>query len=167
MKVGTTSVDSGGTTAWMWASGSEVTAVVRGVRDALRPGGRFVAEFGRRGNVRAVEAAMRSGARQVGFESDRPLWYFPGVAEYATLLEAAGLEVRFAALFERPTPLEGECGLRDWVAMFGRQVLDAVPAGRQEEFLRAVENAARATLYHDGGWFADYRRLRVVAVRVE
>ena len=140
-------------------------AVARCVRDALRPGGRFIAEFGGRGNVRAVVAALGAAAGQLGLRLEGPAWYFPGVGEYAALLEAAGLEVTFAALFDRPTPLEGEGGLRDWVAMFARGVLDAVPAGRREEFLRAVETAARPTLYRDGTWTADYRRLRVVAVR--
>ena len=81
------------------------------------------------------------------------------------LLEAAGLEVRFAVLFDRPTPLEGPNGLRDWVAMFAAAVLENVPVARRDEFLKEVENAARPDLFRDGGWFADYRRLRVVAVR--
>jgi trans-aconitate methyltransferase len=140
--------------------------VVRRVRDALRPGGRFVAELGGRGNVRAVVAALRAAAGRVGVPLDEPLWYFPGVAEYAALLEGAGLEVTFAALFDRPTPLEGPDGLRDWVRMFARPVFDAVPSDRAEEFLREVEEAARSELFREGVWTADYRRLRVVAVRV-
>jgi trans-aconitate methyltransferase len=140
--------------------------VVRCVRDALRPGGRFVAELGGRGNVQGIEAALRTAAGHVGLLLEESLWYFPGLAEYATLLESTGLEVRFAALFDRPTPLEGEGGLRNWVAMFGRRVLDALPPDRQEEFLQAVEEAARPRLYRAGTWVADYRRLRVVAVRL-
>jgi hypothetical protein len=49
--------------------------------------------------------------------------------------------------------------------MFARGVLDAVQAEREEEFLRAVEEAARPMLFLDGTWQADYRRLRVVAFR--
>jgi trans-aconitate methyltransferase len=141
-------------------------AAARCVRDALKPGGRFVAEFGGRGNVRAVAAALRAAAERLGLPPQEPPWYFPGVGEYAAVLEGAGLEVRLASLFDRPTPLEGEGGLRDWVAMFGRALLEGVPAGRREEFLGAVEDAARPTLFRDGGWTADYRRLRVVAARV-
>jgi trans-aconitate methyltransferase len=140
--------------------------VVRCVRDALRPGGRFVAELGGRGNVRGIEAALRTAAERVGLALEESLWYFPGLAEYGTLLEAAGLEVRFAALFDRPTPREGADGLRDWVAMFGRRLLDALPPDRQEEFLRAVEEAAQPALFRTDTWIADYRRLRVVAVRL-
>ena len=90
-------------------------------------------------------------------------WYFPGVGEYAGLLERHGLEVRFATLFDRPTPLEGEDGLRKWVEMFGGGLLDRVPPQRRDEFFSLVETRARPSLYRDGRWVADYRRLRVVA----
>ena len=136
-------------------------AVVRRVRDALRSGGRFTAELGGRGNVRRIETALRTAEERLNLQLSGSPWYFPGVGEYASLLEAEGLEVRYAVLFDRATPLEGEDGLREWVKMFGRAVLDAIPAERREAFLTAVEEAARPELYRDGGWFADYRRLRV------
>lgn len=140
--------------------------VVGRVRDALKPGGRLVAEFGGRGNVRGIEAALQAAAESLGLRLDMPAWYFPGLGEYAMLLDTAGLEARFAALFDRPTPLEGPGGLRDWVAMFARSALDSVPPERREDFLRAVEDGARPMLFRGGTWVADYRRLRVVAVRV-
>jgi trans-aconitate 2-methyltransferase len=132
---------------------------------ALKPGGRFVAEFGGKGNVRAVCAALAQAAGAVGLRDWQPPWYFPGVGEYAGRLEAGGLEVTFAALFDRPTPLQGDEGMRQWVAMFAGALLGAVPEGRREEFLARVEAQLRPTLYHDGVWHADYRRLRVVARR--
>jgi trans-aconitate 2-methyltransferase len=143
----------------------EPAAVARCVRECLRPGGRFVAELGGRGNVAAVLAALREAANRFGVCLDEPLWYFPGVGEYAVLLEEAGLEVRFATLFDRPTPLEGEAGLRDWLRMFAGQVLDRIEPGKREAFLRSAEEAARPALFRDGRWVADYRRLRIVAGR--
>ncbi len=140
-------------------------AVVARVYDALRLGGRFVAELGGRGNVRRVLAAVRAAAEQIGVNADFPQSYFPSVGEYTPLLESAGLEVRSAVLFDRPTPLAGAHGLRDWVKMFRGQVLESVLAERREDFLNAVEEAGRPELFRDGQWFADYRRLRIVAVR--
>jgi trans-aconitate methyltransferase len=142
-------------------------AVVGRVVAVLVPGGRLVAEFGGRGNVRAIVAALRAASERLGLKGEVPPWYFPSVAEYATLLESAGLEVRLATLFDRPTPLEGPGGLRDWVAMFARPVLEGVPADQREQFLAALEESARPELFREGGWVADYRRLRVVAVRAE
>ena len=49
--------------------------------------------------------------------------------------------------------------------MFGGTFLARIPPGRRDEFTTRVEDAARPHLYRDGGWVADYRRLRVVAVR--
>jgi trans-aconitate methyltransferase len=141
-------------------------AVAERVAAALKPDGRFVAELGGRGNVRTIAQALRAAAERLGLPVVAPDWYFPGVAEYATLLEAVGLEVRFAVLFDRPTPLEGDAGLRRWVEMFAGAALGAVPAERRDDFFRAVEDAARPTLCRDGAWSADYRRLRVVAARV-
>jgi hypothetical protein len=90
-------------------------------------------------------------------------WYFPTIGEYAAVLETAGLEVAAAWLFDRPTPLEGEHGLANWLRMFGLHLLggDADPDAR----LAAIEDDLRPTLWRDGSWWVDYRRIRVVAVK--
>ena len=140
-------------------------AAVRTIHDALRPGGRFVAEFGGRGNVERVVAALRRLQSEYFSNAPLPDWYFPSVAEYATLLEAAGLETREAWLFDRPTPLEGPDGLRSWVRMFATDAVAAVGANREDEFFARLEEDVRDELFGDTGWFADYRRLRITAVR--
>ena len=112
---------------------------------ALRPGGRFVAEFGGKGNIRSMLEML-----------DGHPWYFPSIGEYATLLEGHGLEVATAALFPRPTKVEGDSGLRDWLKMFTSSFL---PEDRIAEF----ENALRPRFFRDGAWFIDYMRLRVTA----
>ena len=139
--------------------------VIACVRRALTPGGRFVAELGGKGNVQTTATAVANAARGVGVEPPASPWYFPSLGHYTGLLEAGGLEVTFALLFDRPTALEGEQGMRRWVEMFGDGTLAAVPPERREEFLAAVEERLRPTLYRDGTWYADYRRLRVVARR--
>jgi trans-aconitate 2-methyltransferase len=145
----------------------EPEPVIARVRDALRPGGRFVAEFGGRGNVKAIVAAFQGAARAIGLGNWEHPWYYPGIGEYAPLLEQAGLEVTAAALFDRPTILEGEEGIRHWVAMFACDLLGQVPTGEQDAFFHHVEEVLRPSLYRDGQWFADYRRLRIVARRVD
>jgi trans-aconitate 2-methyltransferase len=139
--------------------------VIACVRRALRPGGRFVAELGGKGNVRAIAAALEETARAVGCGPFVSPWYFPSLGEYAALLEQGGLDVTFATLFDRPTPLQGEGGLRDWVAMFAGDFLNGLPVERRDEFLARVEEQARPVLYRNHTWLADYRRLRVVARR--
>ncbi len=93
-------------------------------------------------------------------------WYYPSVSEYATLLEGNGFEVRFITLFDRPTGLaDGDAGLRNWIVMFGSAYLADLDAKKRETFLRKVEDKLRPDLFRDGQWWADYRRLRLVAVK--
>src|SRR5260370_1395745 len=81
---------------------------------ALKRGGRLVIEMGGRGNVAVlVEGAYRA-LRHFGVTQPERFnpWYFPGIGEYSAILEQHGIELSFAALFDRPTPLEqGEQGL--------------------------------------------------------
>lgn len=139
-------------------------AAVQTMREALKPGGRMVVEFGGRGNVGQIVAALRELQPEYCPTAAVPDWYFPSVAEYASLLEAGGLETRTAWLFDRPTPLKHEDGVRHWVRMFAPEVTQ-MPSERQEEFFARLEEKLRPSLYREGQWLADYRRLRVVAVR--
>lgn len=143
----------------------DAEAVVRGVARSLRPGGRFVAEFGGKGNVQRVMTALESALVQMGLSPQGASpWYYPGIAEYSTLLERHGLEVRQALLFDRPTKLEdAERGLANWVTMFGDSFLSRLPESRRGEYLRAVEDAARPALWKTDHWELDYRRLRIAA----
>lgn len=143
----------------------EAAPVVEGVSRALKPGGRFVAEFGGKGNVYNVVAALEIALTQLGISpAGANPWYYPSIAEYATLLEQHDLQVREAVLFERPTKLEdGERGLATWVAMFCGSFLERVPQTKRDDFLRATENAARPALWKSDHWELDYRRLRIAA----
>jgi trans-aconitate methyltransferase len=145
----------------------EAERVVSGVARALRPGGRFVVEFGGKGNVRSVTAALEEALLQMGVSTaDARPWYYPSIAEYSALVERHGLEVREAALFERPTELEdGERGLASWVRMFCGWFLARVPEEAREDYIRAVERAARPALWKGRHWELDYRRLRLAAVK--
>ncbi len=82
------------------------------------------------------------------------------------MLEQHGFEVQSALLFDRPTLLEGEQGLRDWIRMFGGTMFHHIPAELQEHILDRVEEITRDRLFQQGHWFADYRRLRIVAIRI-
>jgi SAM-dependent methyltransferase len=130
---------------------------------ALRPGGRLVAELGGRGNVAAIDRGARGLRAALGLPDAPDPWYFPGIADYAAVLERAGLEVTSARLFDRPTRLTGDDGLAAWVRMFGGHLLTGVTD--PDTFLADLAVRLRPELHRDGSWWADYRRLRVTAVR--
>jgi len=147
----------------------EPARVIGGIAKALRPGGRFIAEFGGKGNVGELMTAIERAWVKLGLPGPAPSpWYYPSVAEYSGLLECHGLEVTYASLFDRPTPLEdGEHGLRNWLEMFGPMILEKFSPEQREGALAVVEQEARPALFQDGHWIMDYRRLRVVASKVD
>lgn len=144
----------------------EPESVIAGIARVLQAGGRFVAEFGGKGNIAGLMEAVGRACGKLNLKSTEGMnpWYFPGVAEYSGLLEKHGMEVQRAELFARPTPLEdGERGLRAWMNMFGGAILRRVDKERRAAFLDEVEREAKAKLFRHGMWVLDYRRLRVAA----
>jgi trans-aconitate methyltransferase len=146
----------------------EPEKVIEGIANVLRPGGRFVAEFGGKGNTKELLAAVARAWHKFGIPGEAPKrWYYPNIPEYSSLLEKHGLEVTFATLFDRPTPLEdGEHGLRNWLKMFGGNFQGQHSNDHLDAFFAAIEQEARPTLWRDGQWVMDYRRLRLVAQKL-
>jgi SAM-dependent methyltransferase len=137
--------------------------VLAGVVRALKPGGRFVGEFGGEGNVTSIVAALKHllQKRGVDFASRNP-WYFPSVDEYRGKLERAGFRVEEIVLFSRPTPLPGD--ITGWLETFApRFTIGLSPLERTELFNELAESL-RPQLYRDGKWIVDYVRLRFRAV---
>ena len=138
-------------------------AVIAGVGQALKPGGRFVGEFGGAGNVRQIiEAVLAALARRgIDGEAVNP-WYFPSPEAYRERLEAGGFTVETIELFPRPTPLPGE--LADWLETFAETFLKLVPEAERSGLAQEVSEALRPRLRDAAGcWSADYVRLRFSA----
>ena len=135
-------------------------AVVKAVAKALKPGGRFVAEMGGKGNIKTIVSAIhRVVLKYHPLPPSRQ--YYPSVSEYSNILEAHGLEVRSAELFDRPTPLEGESAMENWLKQFKDYYFEGLPATAMAEVISDL----RPQLHDSKGWHADYRRLRFVAVK--
>ncbi len=140
-------------------------AVLAGIARALRPGGRFVAEFGGFGNVAAIASAMRAATlRHGGDASLANPWFFPTPKQYAALAGAAGLAVERTELVPRPTPLP--TGIRGWLATFRAPFFEQYEPETRERVLDEVVWTLEPHLRDaDGVWTADYVRLRVQARR--
>jgi len=158
-------VVSNATLHWVRDQPSAIASIGR----ALKRGGRLIFEMGGRGNLRHLLDAVYQALRKLGVANPEQLspWSFPSIGEYAPLLEAHGLEVDFAVLFDRATILEGgDRGLKLWLEMFGRFAIEAVALEQRKEFFRLVDQFASPALFHNGVWTIDYRRLRLVAVKL-
>lgn len=139
---------------------------IRSIRSALKPGGRFVAEFGGKHNIQGIAEAIGEALDSTGIDAaDRNPWYFPSVGEYAALLEKEGFRVSFALHFSRPTPLvDGERGLDHWLDMFASGFFAGMGEAEKLAAYERIKRIAKPFLFRDGQWIADYWRLRVAAV---
>ena len=138
-------------------------SVLKGVRNALRPGGRFVGDMGGAGNVAYEEAALEAALDRRGLDGKAANpWYFPSVDEYRPLLEEVGFVVDSIELFERPTPIDSD--IDGWLATFAETFLRQVDTAGQAIVVREVANSLRPHLSDGSGkWTLDYVRLRFAA----
>lgn len=142
-------------------------AVIESIWLALRPGGRFVAEFGGKGNIQAIFAAISEELANSGIAAaERNPWYYPSIAEYSTLLERQGFTVVYASLFDRPTSLGTDRdALLPWLETFAGPFFHDFSEAAKAQAFRSITERVRPALYKDGNWLVDYKRLRIVAYK--
>ena len=145
----------------------DAPSVAKSMFRALRKGGRMVAELGGKGNIWQIEAATEAVLlRYLGDRLPPRRTFFPSIGEYAGLLESCGLEVRSAVLFDRLTPLEGDDGMEQWLRQFASPDFETLPREQGSQAIRDVVEELRPSLFKEGRWHADYRRLRMSAVKL-
>ncbi len=146
----------------------DADGVIKSVYKALKPGGRFVGEFGGKGNNKLMLAATEKVLKNHGYVKGDFIhpWYYPSTAEYATKLEAGGFRVTFMTHFDRQTLLQdGRDGMAKWFNMFGESIFKTVPAADLPQILNEITDLLQPTNEVDGEWYADYKRLRFIAVK--
>jgi trans-aconitate methyltransferase len=141
-------------------------AMLAGVKRALEPAGRFVAEMGGHGNIASIQVALAAVLARHGLSREfnpEQTNYFPTPAAYRARLEKHGFTVSQIQLIPRPTPL-AESGMAGWLTTFRRGVLEAVPESMRtivvDETVALLEPALRD---EQENWTADYVRLRFIA----
>jgi trans-aconitate methyltransferase len=145
---------------WM----TDVRAVVEGVARALKPSGRFVAEFGGHGNVAAIATALRAVAIARGADMSLAApWYFPAAEVYQSLLESNGFTVKRIALIPRPVVLK--TGISGWLMLFRKPFFEQFESEAENALAEVVDLLRPALCDGNGNWTADYVRLRVEAVK--
>lgn len=137
--------------------------------NGLKHGGRFVAEFGGKGNVQKITDEIIIQREKLGYKFERENfpWYYPSIGEYTSLMEDVGFKVTFAQHFDRPTRLDGDNGLKNWIEMFGGNLFEGMPENVEKEIITKVEQNLIGTLYNqeNHSWTADYKRIRVIGIK--
>ena len=144
----------------------QAEAAVKCMSQALRSGGRFVMECGGKGNIANILTALNQAMVELGQSEMEQSWVFHSISEYTTLLEKYGLEVNQAFLFDRPTKLEDEDGMLNWLHMFGTVRTQKLSDEMREQAFALATEKLRDVQYINGHWYADYRRLRIVARKI-
>ncbi|MCJ8209427.1 methyltransferase domain-containing protein [Mucilaginibacter sp. RS28] len=142
--------------------------MMQSVFNSLKPGGRFVAEMGGKGNVQKLIKATKDTLKKYGYHEKAEInqWYFPSTGEYASWLESHGFRVVFASHFDRKTPLQdGDQGVSKWIEMFGAIYFEGVPGQDKQQMLAEITEILRPDYEENGQWYADYKRLRFIAVK--
>lgn len=147
--------------AFHWMKRPE--AVIAGAWQALKPGGRFVAEFGGFGCVEKIKSALIAALNHRGYNGEAAVpWYFPTVEEYGQRLKVGGFKINSIALIPRPTPLPGD--ITGWLETFAESFIKVLAEQERSDFVEEVREALRSKLCDSEGiWIADYVRLRFAA----
>jgi trans-aconitate methyltransferase len=143
----------------------DADGVIARVWNALKPGGRFVAEFGGADCVASIRAAFTEalGRRGVDAASLAP-WYFPTADAYRDRLESRGFRVDLISIFPRPTPLPTD--IASWLRIFAQPFLAGVASDDQAALVDEVRGLLEPTLRNnEGTWVVDYVRVRTAATR--
>ena len=139
--------------------------VVKGVANSLKPRGRFVGEFGGKGNVQAIRSALHEGLRSRNIDPwTVDPWNYPSTEEFTALLDRFDFSVNVVELIPRPTKLPGD--ITSWLEIFAQPFTRSLEVAKRQEFVEEVQVKLKPKLKKsDGAWYADYVRLRFKATR--
>ena len=139
--------------------------VIKRAYVALKNNGRFVAEFGGKGNIAALLKAMQEAFEEyTEFGEFHMPWFFPSAEEYNGLLVQAGFHVKYIELIARPTPLNS--GVEKWLQIFTEGITRHLNQEQKSVFMHSVKDKLHSELYTEqNGWVADYVRLRFEAIK--
>ncbi len=138
------------------------------IGNTLKKGGRFVLEMGGKGNIATILNQLIETLKEKGYPENaaRSVWYFPSVGAYTSLLEKYGFRVVLAQHYDRPTELaDSDHGVEDWLEMFGSMYLEGIPEQKKKGIKTDVQEKIREQCFINGKWFADYKRLQILAIK--
>ncbi len=148
-----------------WIEKSSQPKMMECVNNSLKSGGQFIFEMGGHENNILIHSTLKKIFESRNLKYIMP-FYFPSIGEYSAMLENSGFKVCYAILFDRPTPLDGEDGLLNWLKMFQKNQFKNIPDDVHEEILKEAVGILRPKLYKNNIWYSDYVRLRMRAIKI-
>lgn len=149
-----------------WVTDAE--KAIRNINKHLKTGGRFVAEFGGKGCNESIISELQKSFGNNKYPPLNEILFFPSISEYSSLLERNGFEVEYSVLFDRPTKLkDGYEGLNNFLEMFFTWMFKYVNDEDKEEIINSTCENLRGKIFINDSWIADYRRIQIVAKKIE
>lgn len=145
-----------------WIKKTDHPKVLNRIQQHLKPQGRLIVEMGGDHNVVHIRQAIQRVLKANGYpeQAQTQVWFFPSQKEYSALLKAAGFEIEYMEMIERPTPLQGDTGMENWLKMFSKQWFIGIPSDKIPRIIEEIRDLLRPDLYRKGKWIADYERFR-------
>ncbi|WP_293352290.1 MULTISPECIES: methyltransferase domain-containing protein [unclassified Microcoleus] len=141
--------------------------VISSVWNALKPGGRFVAEFYGHGTAKEIILALQEvmSPQNSSFDINKDFpWYLPTQEEYCNLLTSQGFTVIVNRIFPKKLYV---VDIRSWtgnLVLNIKRFRDMDDENRQKIF-KAVENQVRSQLFDGSRWFVNHQHIRIVAIK--
>jgi trans-aconitate 2-methyltransferase len=143
-------------------------AILRGVRAALRPGGRLLFEMGGRGNITealgVVNEVIARPRWRGFFEGFVPPHHFFGREDYELWLPEAGFTVSRIRVFERDMTHAGRPAFLGWLRTTWFTYVDRVPPELAGDFVDEIADVYEAAHSPDED---DVYHVRLVRLQVE
>ncbi|MGM0217984.1 class I SAM-dependent methyltransferase [Enterococcus sp. AZ126] len=140
--------------------------LLKNINEHLNENGQLICEFGAVGNVQLIREAFGRELNALGASFEEP-FCFTSLSDYRMLLEKNHFEVIEILEYERPTTLKGgKAGLREWMEQFYTEELGELSRNQKERILENMERDLTPSLWKEDHWEADYRRLRIIAVKM-
>lgn len=145
----------------------DIDAVVTKVHHALKVNGRFIGEFGGKGNIEALISQISvtfSEFPEFG-EFNNP-WYFPSTEEFSSVLERSRFQIQYIELIPRPTTLKS--GINSWLKIFTNSITEGLSVEQKKIFITEVTKKLKPLIFSETeGWIADYVRIRFKAIKTD
>lgn len=144
--------------------------VISSVWNALKPDGRFVAEFYGHGTaeeiILALQEVMSSHNYSFDINEDFP-WYLPTQEQYCKLLTSQGFTVIVNKNFPKKLDLDDEVDIRSWTGnlLLKIQRFGDMDDENRQKIFKEVENQVRSQLFDGSRWFVNHQHIRIVAIK--
>lgn len=144
---------------------SDLNGAVKSVWKALKPGGRFIAECGGAGNIQFILDALQRVFAKHGLEfAEYMPWHFREADEWIQTLQRQGFIDIEHLHYERPTPTGRD--ITDWLELMAGNFLNSHTDDFKQVLLKELRIELEPKLFDaDKGWWIDYKRLRIKAVK--